>query len=165
MPSKRRNNGRGKKNKGHSDNVTCCQSGRMVPKDKAIKRFQIKKIVDESSRKDIQDNSAYPDGEFHLPKIYMKLYYSVSSAIHSRVVRARSQTRGDRNIRYTTKVRRTNIATARTGGFAKVAPNLERQLNMQNRRPFKPSEPKPTAPVAKEDAPVATPGAEAVTPA
>jgi small subunit ribosomal protein S26e len=154
MPSKRRNNGRGKKNKGHADNVVCCQSGRLVPKDKAIKRFQIKKIVDESSRKDIQDNSAYPDGEFHLPKMYMKMYYSVSCAIHSRVVRVRSQTRGDRNVRYTTKVRRTRVEDARTGGFAKVAPNLAKTLNRTGgfNGPRKPMDAKPAAP---KDAPAA----------
>jgi small subunit ribosomal protein S26e len=39
MPSKRRNNGRGKKNKGRSVMVRCVGSGRAVPKDKAVKRF------------------------------------------------------------------------------------------------------------------------------
>merc|ERR1712078_438133 len=105
MPSKRRNNGRGKKNKGRSKVVVCCQTGRSVPKDKAIKRFQMKAIVDASSKKDIQEASAYKKETFHLPKIYIKQYYSVSAAIHSRVVRVRSQTRGDRDKRYTTKLR------------------------------------------------------------
>merc|ERR1711907_687923 len=131
---------------GHSDNVVCCQSGKLVSKDKAIKRFQVKKIVDESSRKDIQDNSAYPDGQFHLPKLYVKQYYCVSCAIHARVVRVRSQSRGDRNTRYTTKVRRTRIEDARTGGFAKVAPSLAKSLNRGPPRTFKPREDKPAAP-------------------
>jgi len=39
MPSKRRNNGRGKKNKGHSNAVNCINCGRKVGKDKSIKRF------------------------------------------------------------------------------------------------------------------------------
>ena len=131
MPKKRRNNGRGKKNKGHSDIVVCCQTGRSVPKDKAIKRFQMKAIVDASSKKDIQEASAYKKESFHIPKIYIKQYYSISAAIHSRVVRVRSQTRGDRDKRYTTKLRmksdkRGNVVEYRTGGFALPTPSLDK---------------------------------------
>ena len=132
MPSKRRNNGRGKKNKGHSDIVVCCSSGRSVPKDKAIKRFQMKAIVDASSKKDIQEASAYKKEAFHMPKIYIKNYYSVSAAIHSRIVRVRSQTRGDRDIRYTTKLRVKRQGKAleyRTGTFAKPTPMLVNQMS------------------------------------
>merc|ERR1711990_257827 len=133
MPSKRRNNGRGKKNKGHSDIVVCCQTGRSVPKDKAIKRFQMKAIVDASSKKDIQEASAYRKEAFNMPKIYIKNYYSVSAAIHARIVRVRSQTRGDRDIRYTTKLRVKNnrwgkVLEYRTGGFSKPTPSLEKQM-------------------------------------
>ena len=156
MPSKRRNNGRGKKNKGHNDVTNCLNCRRVVPKDKAIKRFQMKKLVDESSRKDIQDNSAYGDQQTNLPKLYFKQNYCVSCAIHARVVRVRSQTRGDRNIRYTTKIRRTKIEEARTGGFAKVAPGLARNLNA---KPFRPRPPRDAA------APETKPAAAAATPA
>ena len=72
MPSKRRNNGRTKKNKGHSDVVRCLNCGRITPKDKAIKRFQMRNMVDGSSRRDIKENSAYNDDNFQLPKIYIK---------------------------------------------------------------------------------------------
>ena len=75
MPSKRRNNGRGKKNKGHSNAVNCINCGRKVGKDKAIKRFQMRKIVDQSSLKDIEDNSAYRSDDpkaFFMPKLYIK---------------------------------------------------------------------------------------------
>ena len=94
---------------------------------KAIKRFQMKAIVDASSKKDIQEASAYKKEAFHMPKIYIKNYYSVSAAIHSRIVRVRSQTRGDRNIRYTTKLRVKRQGKAleyRTGTFAKPTPML-----------------------------------------
>ena len=132
MPSKRRNNGRGKKNKGHSDIVVCCQTGRSVPKDKAIKRFMMKAIVDASSKKDIQEASAYKKEAFNMPKIYIKNYYSISAAIHSRIVRVRSQTRGDRDIRYTTKLRVKNVKGKvleyRTGGFSKPTPALVKQM-------------------------------------
>jgi small subunit ribosomal protein S26e len=126
MPSKRRNNGRAKKNKGHANRVVCLNCHRQVAKDKAIKRFAMKKLVDESSKKDIEDNYAYTEN-FHLPKIYLKMCYCVSCAIHARVVRVRSQTRGDRDRRYTTKLRNTKDENNRTGGFAVPAPNLVRK--------------------------------------
>lgn len=134
MPSKRRNNGRGKKNKGHSDIVVCINCRRSVPKDKAIKRFQMKAIVDASSKKDIQEASAYKKEFFMLPKIYIKQQYCVSCAIHARIVRVRSQTRGDRDIRYTTKLRekkdkKNKTIEYRTGGFSKPTPSKEKEMN------------------------------------
>ena len=72
MPSKRRNNGRGKKNKGHSDFIRCINCAKACPKDKAIKRFQMRNMVDGSSREDIYHNFAYNERYFHLPKIYVK---------------------------------------------------------------------------------------------
>ena len=124
MPSKRRNNGRGKKNKGHADIVRCLNCGRCVPKDKAIKRFQMRQMVDTSSRRDIKDNSAYDEKYFALPKIYIKQNYCVSCGIHARVVRARSSVgragaKGDRYKRYTTKLRgNVNTIEAITGTAA-----------------------------------------------
>merc|ERR1712060_541909 len=124
MPSKRRDNGRGKKNKGHSNVVRCCPSGRIVPKDKAITRFVMRNIVDGSSKRDIKDNYAYDQEYFTLPKIYVKLYYSVSSACHSKIVRIRSGVgragvKGDRYKRYTTKLRdNVNTIEALTGTAA-----------------------------------------------
>ena len=122
MPSKRRNNGRTKKNKGHSNVVNCLNCGRIYPKDKAIKRFQMRNMVDGSSRRDIKDNYAYDEANFQLPKIYVKQQYCVSCAIHARVVRVRSQIRGDRDIRYTTKLRHHVREEVRTNGFALPAP-------------------------------------------
>ena len=42
--------------------VFCESSGALVPKDKAIKRFIVRNIVDASAIRDIQDTSAL-DGE------------------------------------------------------------------------------------------------------
>ena len=64
MPSKRRNNGRSKHNKGHSDAVRCTNCGRLVGKDKAIKRFMQKNMVDASSKRDIKENYAFDQAEF-----------------------------------------------------------------------------------------------------
>jgi small subunit ribosomal protein S26e len=105
MPTKRRNNGRNKNNKGHADAVHCANCCRLVPKDKAIKRFLIKNMVDASSARDIKEVSVYNEGseEYVLPKLYVKNQYCVSCAIHARIVRVRSGE--DRRVRYVSKYR------------------------------------------------------------
>ena len=47
------------------------------------------------------------------------------------MVRARSIKRGDRKIRYTTKIRGTQNIEFRTNGFAVPAPNLMKALQRQ----------------------------------
>lgn len=135
MPSKRRNNGRGKNNKGHANVVRCINCARCVPKDKAIKRFQMRQMVDGSSRRDIQENTAYPKESFALPKIYVKQQYCVSCGIHARVVRARSSigragAKGDRYKRYTTKLRNNvNTIEAITGTAAVPLGDTKKMLS------------------------------------
>ncbi|CAE7302916.1 rps2602, partial [Symbiodinium sp. CCMP2592] len=57
--------------------------------DKAIKRFQVRNMVDASSQRDLREASVY--SSFMLPKLYMKMLYCVSCAIHGRVVRVRNK--------------------------------------------------------------------------
>lgn len=89
MTVKRRNHGRNKKGRGHVKRVRCVSTGKAIPKDKAIKRFIVRNIVDASSLRDIKEASAY--SEYQLPKLYLKMYYCVEAAVHQRIVRGRSK--------------------------------------------------------------------------
>jgi small subunit ribosomal protein S26e len=89
MTKKRRNNGRNKTNRGYVKRVHCVFSGKLIPKDKAIKRYIVKNIIESSAVGDIQDSCALE--YYTLPKLYFKNYYSIEAAIHKKIVRVRSK--------------------------------------------------------------------------
>lgn len=90
MTVKRRNHGRNRKGRGRvGTSVNCEGCGCKPPKDKAVKRFQVRNIVDNSSMRDIREASAYE--VYVVPKMYLKMHYCVGCAVHRRVVRGRAR--------------------------------------------------------------------------
>mmetsp|Transcript_11388 Transcript_11388/g.23051 ORF Transcript_11388/g.23051 Transcript_11388/m.23051 type:complete len:110 (-) Transcript_11388:1825-2154(-) len=95
MTVKRRNHGRNRHGRSHTRLVDCDGCGCRPAKDKAIKRFTVRNIVDKSSLRDLSDACVIQN--YELPKFYVKQHYCVSCAVHRKVVRPRNrETRRER---------------------------------------------------------------------
>ncbi|CAD2217938.1 small subunit ribosomal protein S26e [Angomonas deanei] len=104
MTTKRRNHGRSKppSSRGRVKPVHCFNCGRLTPKDKAVGRFVVRRLLDAASGRDVAEVSAVYGAGFPMPKLYMKQRFCIACAIHSRTVRARRV--GDRKTRYNGKI-------------------------------------------------------------
>ncbi|OIV98060.1 hypothetical protein TanjilG_09553 [Lupinus angustifolius] len=86
---KRRNGGRNKHGRGHVKFICCSNCGKCCPKDKAIKRFLVRNIVEQAVVRDVQEACVYERNILHLFKLlhHLSFYRVLTQRVHSRTDR------------------------------------------------------------------------------
>ncbi|ABA27374.1 ribosomal protein S26 (nucleomorph) [Bigelowiella natans] len=85
MVKKRRNNGRSKNNRGHVNRIHCMSSNALVPRDKAIKKLNVKSLFFPNILKDTPNVFVLPG--YKAPKLYSYVFYSISSAFSQKFIK------------------------------------------------------------------------------
>ena len=78
-------------------------------------------MVDQSSKRDIEDASVYAKEDYSMPRLFIKNQYCVSCGVHARIVKVRS--RENRRIRYISNFRE---------GTEEASHGLYRKANQRN---------------------------------
>merc|ERR1711868_189358 len=87
MVKKRTNRGRSKHNRGYTRRIHCKKKNTLVPRDKAIKKLNIKNITDPYVATELINALLLP--RYQIPKLYSYVFYCISYAYKKKIVRSR----------------------------------------------------------------------------